>query len=623
MLASFVVGKRLAALLVSLFVTMSVASMFMWRSEGLHSITGDEPHYLVIADGLLPTFELEQTGPYSREFQNRTIYPAGLAPRDATPIPDNTHAEIGPRGLFNVHNIGLPLLLAVPYLFGGEMGARLAMIAMAALVVILLVRLVATTNLSPTRQFLTVLPLVVALPFATGGTQIYPDMPAGVIILSAITLLFRPHDRERRWIPLAIAVAVAYLPWLHIRFGLPMVLLLAALWWVHSRKGDWRRSALLFGAPALVSLLLLAGYNIYAFGNPSGPYSSGDIMFNRMAIMQFFGLFFDQNQGMFIQQPLHFVGVYYLVRLARERALATLTTVAVMLSVLIPNSTHWNLYGGLSFNGRFGWAASTAFLAITVLGFAKLWASSQRATLVVLTVGVLVQIRHIIAVFIQKRVMLPHTFDGWIGTYSVFWRDLETVLPHWRDYRWAFSYFPNFAILTMFLVLLSVGALTSLTTRQRRNVLLTIGSPMIVGLFLSASFADLPYPKMTWPGTGLTSTMGKTDNLSRVASAGDPAGVFTYGPYWRVPPGNYEATINFATSSSQSGAVDVYMPKSAQVLTSVELPDSSGRESTSTLSITVTEEVWGEMEIRTFYKGLGELRVNWISLRRTGDNVAE
>ncbi len=623
MLASFVVGKRLAALLVSLFVALSVAAMFMWRSEGLHSITGDEPHYLVIADGLLPTFELEQTGPYSREFQTRTIYPAGLAPRDATPNPDNTHAEIGPRGLFNVHNIGLPILLAVPYLFGGEIGARIAMIAMAALVVILLVRLVATTNLSPTRQFLTVLPLVVALPFVTGGTQIYPDIPAGVIMLSAITFLFRPRDRERRWIPLVIAIAVAYLPWLHIRFGLPMFLLLAALWWTHSRTGDWRQSALLFGAPALVSLLLLAGYNIYAFGNPSGPYSSGDVMFNRMAIMQFLGLFFDQNQGMLIQQPLHFVGGYYLVRLARERALATLTTFAVMLSVLIPNSTHWNLYGGLSFNGRFGWASSTAFLAVTVLGLAKLSASSHRATVVVLVVGVLVQLRHLVAVFIQKRLMLPHTFDGWIGTYSVFWREFETVLPHWRDYRWAFSFFPNFAMLTMFLVLLTVGALTSLTSRQRQVVLLTVASPLIVSVFLYSSFADLPYPKMTWPGTGLTSTIGTTDNLSRVASVGDPAGVFTYGPYWRVPPGNYEATINFTTSSPQSGAVDVYMPKSAQVLTSLELPDSAGRESTSTLSITVTDEVWGEMEIRTFYKGLGELRVNWISLRRTGDNVSE
>jgi hypothetical protein len=140
-LQSNFVKRRLDALLVVLFVVVSTSALFMWRSEKMHTITGDEPHYLVIADGLLPTFELEQTGPYTREFRNRTIVPGGLAPSNAVPSPSNTHAEEGPRGLFNVHNIGLPIILSVPYLLGGEIAARVAMILMGAAIVWLLAQI--------------------------------------------------------------------------------------------------------------------------------------------------------------------------------------------------------------------------------------------------------------------------------------------------------------------------------------------------------------------------------------------------------------------------------------------------------------------------------------------------
>jgi hypothetical protein len=39
----------------------------MWKHDNALSVTGDEPHYLVIASGLLPHFEVEQTGPYTHE----------------------------------------------------------------------------------------------------------------------------------------------------------------------------------------------------------------------------------------------------------------------------------------------------------------------------------------------------------------------------------------------------------------------------------------------------------------------------------------------------------------------------------------------------------------------------
>lgn len=602
--------------------------MLMWRSEGRHSTTGDEPHYLVIADGLLPTLELEQTGPYGREFRNRTISPSGLAPVDAVPGPENTHAELGPRGLFNVHNIGLPVILSVPYLLGGEMAARLIMITIGAIVIWFIARVLSLTSLPPRMQFLAAFPLTIALPFISGSTQIYPDLPAGAICVAAIYGLLRP-TRESRWDLVPTLSAVAFLPWLHIRYGLPMLILLGAFTLRSTRDSsadaNFRATLLRTWTIPVASVLLLAGYNTYAFGQPTGPYSGGDVMMNRIALMQFVGLFLDQNQGMIIQQPLHLVGLYFSWRMFRVVPIPTLTVTAVVFSVTIPNATHWNLYGGWSFSGRFGWTAAAALSVLTALGLARLWESHRRSFLVVVAMGTLVQVRHLIAIFAQERILYPHVFNGWIGTYSTFWRPLETVLPHWRDSRWAFSYTPNMMMLMCVITIVALGAVTTIPSAARRLgvVMVTTLSAIILGLF--GKFGDLPYPMQRWAASTLPSRTGVVDGLSRKAYEGMEPGLITYGPYWEVPPGTYEVAVRYVSSGTAASntALDVYMPDRGDLLLQSPLPNSNGIAEELTYSIRVTESNWGKMEIRTAYNGEGAITIDWVQIRRLGDNVAE
>jgi len=619
-LSSEPVGKRLCGFVVVLFSVLSVAALTMWNAEDMHAITGDEPHYLVIADGLLPTFELEQTGPYTREFRNRTIVEAGLAPRDAVPGPGNTHAEQGPRGLFNVHNIGLPIVLSVPYLLAGETGARLAMIAIGAAIVLLMCRIVALTSLSPRAQLFTVLPFAVGLPVVTGATQIYPDLPAGALCLLGLLFLLRPARPERRWDGVPTAVALAFLPWLHIRFGLPMVLILAAITWAR-RQDRTRALALRWWLPAVMSVMLLATYNTYAFGNPTGPYASGDVMLNRIAVMQFVGLLLDQNQGILVQQPLHLVGVYFLFRELRKRPVLVLAAVGTSLSILVPNATHWNLYGGWSFSGRFGWAASSALTALTLVGLAGLYRSNRRAWALAVGLGLAVQARHLVAVFVQKRILYPHIFDGWIGTYSTFWRPIETVLPHWRDHRWAFTYLPNNLILAAVVVIGVIGAVGRLPHRARLSGVAVVAALTVGSLALFAAVGDRPYPDYRWAASVLPGNVGRIENLSRAGREGDGKGLLTFGPYWEVPPGRYEVGVRYdsATDGTVNGLLDVYLPQSDTVLERAELPPTNGEAREIFFPVSVTEQNWGKMEIRTSFEDAGTLVVDWIQLRRIGD----
>lgn len=597
----------------------------MWKSEKMHTITGDEPHYLVIADGLLPTFELEQTGPYTREFQNRTIVEAGLAPRDAVPSISNTHGEVGPRGLFNVHNIGLPAVLAIPYLFGGEIGARIAMILIGSLAVLLILQMLSLTGISRSAQFFISLPLAVGLPLVSGATQIYPDLPGGILCLFGIYTLFRGPRTDSSCDGLLVAITLAFLPWLHIRFSLPMVIVLGALVIRWRPLHSWKVLLLRFASPAAISVVLLAIYNMYAFGHASGPYQSGDLMLNRIAIMQFLGLLFDQNQGIFMQQPLHFVGLFYLAYLARRYFIATATTIIVVLSLIGPNATHWNLYGGWSFSGRFGWAAAAVLLSITTLSTAKLWADHKKTAVIIVGLACAVQLRHLIAIFVQKRTLFPHIFDGWIGTYSTFWSPIESLLPQFRDYRWAFSYLPNFIIVFIALGIALIGLSTSLSAAVQRNMLISLCLVSVALLGLYGRFGDLPFPQQRWAASQLSSSIGQIENLSRSAKSTDGKGLLTYGPYWEVPKGDYEVGIRYRTADTQviNGILDVFIAEKNIVITAVDLPPTQNVTQDLYFPISIPAAKAGKIELRTMYEGRGNLVVDWIQLRRVSGNQAE
>lgn len=625
MLGSNDVGRRLTALLIGLFIALSAGAVMFWRSEKMHAITGDEPHYLVIADGLLPTFELEQSGPYSREFRNRTIVESGLAARDAVPSPANTHAETGPHGLFNVHNIGLPVILAVPYLLGGEVGARLTMVFFGACIVLLLGKVTSLTKLEPRQQFLVTLPVALGLPFVTGATQIYPDLPGGAICLAAVYALLREPTPGRARDGILTAILLAYLPWLHIRFALPMAILLTALVFAWRHQSTVIRTALKFGSPAVLSVLLLATYNWYAFGHVTGPYQSGDVMLNRIAIMQFLGLLFDQNQGIALQQPLYFVGFFYAVRLLRKHTLGLVAALVTALAMIGPNATHWNLYGGWSFSGRFGWGVATVLAPFVLLSLSTLVSDNSRAGLAIVSLGLLVQIRHIIAVFIQKRVLFPHTFDGWIGTYSTFWGPIEKYLPQWRDMRWAFGFVPNMVFLSVAIGFVVIGAVSSIDMRARKFLVASLVVPAVLTLVMYGRFADLPFPRERWAASVLPGITGQVDNLSRIAEPGDKKDLLTFGPFWEVPEGDYEIGVRYFSGGSDSpnGMLDVYFSDAGIVDQIVELNPTSAEGREIFFPLHVTSGHAGKLEIRTLYEGTGTLRVDWIQLRRVTGNTPE
>jgi len=153
--------------------------------------------------------------------------------------------------------------------------------------------------------------------------------------------------------------------------------------------------------------------------------------------------------------------------------------------------------------------------------------------------------------------------------------------------------------------------------------MVTTLSAIILGLF--GKFGDLPYPMQRWAASTLPSRTGVVDGLSRKAYEGMEPGLITYGPYWEVPPGTYEVAVRYVSSGTAASntALDVYMPDRGDLLLQSPLPNSNGIAEELTYSIRVTESNWGKMEIRTAYNGEGAITIDWVQIRRLGDNVAE
>ena len=107
-------GPIVAAIpvVIAMLVTLWFASL------GEPRVTGDEPHYLVMADGLVHdrTFDLRDA--YTREGQTQRIYGSPLPAPHVTII----NHRWGP-----YHEPGLAMLLALPFSVGGTLGARLAL----------------------------------------------------------------------------------------------------------------------------------------------------------------------------------------------------------------------------------------------------------------------------------------------------------------------------------------------------------------------------------------------------------------------------------------------------------------------------------------------------------------
>jgi hypothetical protein len=546
------------SLLVAAYLALTALTMVVWSARDAYPVTGDEPHYLVLAQALIRDGTFDVAAAYRAEFADPAIYLPGLAPADAPLAPPAAHVVMADAGVFSWHGPGVALLVSVPFALAGVSGAKVLLAALGALVVVVTWRLSGVFLSTVGHRAAATAALCLAYPLLPAATQVYPDLLAGLLMLAVLYLLATPAVRRGNAALAGYALLAGALPWLGMKFAPAAAILLVALGW-RERQRLWAL------APAAVPIVLLVAHNVLLFGSLLGPPTDGTLALTDATPMIGWGLLVDQNQGFLLQNPILWLAVPGLVVLARRSRGLVVVLALVFASVWVPAALHPGWYGLGSFVGRYSWPLALLAVLPALAGLGWLADRSRRAFAVVVGLGLAAN------AFVFGWVTLggaaapgqPAGFDlyskpvgTWLESYALFWFPAQDWLPALYDPDWAYSFAPN----AVWLLVPAALALTAVRFRVGMLALIPVAAMIVL-----AGIVAVPGPRQE---------AVVIDRTSAAAGylAGEPIRQMRQGPYtWSV-------TYRAAPVSGPAGRWEIVRSVDGVVVASGELVGSAGEQ---------------------------------------------
>ncbi len=318
--------------------------------------SGDEPHYLVIAqslwrDGDLKIENNHRRGDYQEYFHGE------LEPHYLTRGADDE--------IYSIHPVGLAVMMAPVYGAGGYRAVVLVLILMAATAAAMAWWwTMGTVNTAGAATFAWAA-IACSAPFLFNTFTVYPEIPAALAVMIALVTTVRTNPARGsigRW--LAVGVACASLPWLSTKYA-PMsaVLVLVAVGRLKSEPASLLRSLLrnpkvwAVAAPYALSLAgwLAFFYAIWGIPLPTAPYGA---LVQTSPLNLFFGvpgLFFDQEYGLLAFAPVYVLaatGMYHMWRTGGDTKRVAIEIALVFGALLVTVGAFRIWWGGTSAPAR-------------------------------------------------------------------------------------------------------------------------------------------------------------------------------------------------------------------------------------------------------------------------------
>jgi hypothetical protein len=546
---------RLVVLASALVVLAEAAAWLLMRSQG-NDLGGDQAHYL-IAGQALSHFSLHPLAQYQRDFATHFIFnwPSGAKVSDYTIV----QTFPGPHGSVFSHGLGLPLLLAPFLAIGSVPLGLLGMFTLTALgFVCIHQRASELAGLGRLGQLL--FALIMAAPALwLASTQVYPDLLSGVLL--AMVLVEIALIERRRQVSIfgavIVAVGLAFVPWLQVKYFAPALCCIIAAAIVSLRIGGQRRIILTMAAGIILGWLLLALYNQYYFSHLIGlPQPSPS--FTLTTASNTLALIFDAHQGLLVQVPTVVVG---LVGLALNRRVIPWTAAAALvgsLSILVINGTFTvSVLGGTALAGRFQWAVLPMLLAWVPLCLvalerhrARLWALGSLVTVLWLVQGIPILRGDHVFVNALNAPFIPWDPTLYPGWWPVVGRWLPTFLPPGIRLGATWSH--------LFFEVVILAAASALMYRLTRAEKLRLSRPLI-GAALATVVAlgiAISLPLRTQPTAPLAidpATHGSPWSATDQTITTPPIGIANVGP------GSYRVTMSYGAAPGSGPAVATLM----------------------------------------------------------------
>lgn len=319
--------------------------------------SGDEPHYLVIAqslwrDGDLKIEDNHQRGDY------REYYPDDLEPHYLTRGSDGE--------IYSIHPIGVSVLLAPIYALAGYTGSVWALILMGAAAAAVGWRWTVSTLNAPGAATFAWAAISLSAPFMFNTFTVYPEIAAALAVTFAMTSAIRAARTSGigRW--LAIGLAIAALPWLSTKYA-PMSAALFLVVMFRIRDAGSRDDGFLallgntkaWTVAAIYAISLLGWFVFfYAYWGTPLPMAPYGALVQTTPLNLVFGapgLLFDQEYGLLAYAPVYLLaasGLYAMWRGGAElrRLAIEITFVFGALLAMVGAFAIW--WGGTSAPAR-------------------------------------------------------------------------------------------------------------------------------------------------------------------------------------------------------------------------------------------------------------------------------
>ena len=303
---------------------------------GLHygsglRVSGDEPHYLMMARSLWREGDLDLRDNIARE-DWRDDTPGPVTPHYGAPRSDGRP--------YPAHSPGLPFLLAPVYAWGGRL-ACIALLALAAAALCVQIRALAMrTTSDPAASILGWAAAATGPPVLFYAFHIYTEVPSALALVTSLTLLLSAPG------PLLAAFAgllASALPWLHVKM-IPAAAALAAVALLHLGR---RARVAFFGVVAAMAIGYASyGHAVFGTWSPLARYgglppdaSSGS---PGRAVL---GLLFDRSFGLLPYAPVYLLALAGLSSRAWWKSKDAASQALVGLAVLGP-VLFWRMWWG-------------------------------------------------------------------------------------------------------------------------------------------------------------------------------------------------------------------------------------------------------------------------------------
>lgn len=354
--------RRRAPVLLAVLAFAFLALLTPWKLSQ-RGPDGDEPWYLLVTHSLAYDFDAALDDNYQRNdslaFMDRAIGPQPGDPTD------------GNGRLRSRHGSALPLLLAPSYRLAGRTGAALTMAALTSLFGWLMLQWtleIFGVRAAVLRLFVLT---VITSPLLLYASQIWVEVPAGVLAACALLALERLRGGLDRGHLLGLILSVSLLPLLKVRFGLLSVALVAV---ALVRLPLDRKQRLTLAALGGLGLLGVMAINAVRFGNPLRNHGWEEILMPFTSIVpmvqRLIGFLFDPAFGLVAFAPFWLLilpGLWWLARDARAQATGLVVVFGPYL-VFAASRQEW--YGGWS--PPFRYALVCLPLAVTAVAAALL-----------------------------------------------------------------------------------------------------------------------------------------------------------------------------------------------------------------------------------------------------------